>query len=213
MVACARCVPARVVQVDGVFRAGRDRDGGLGPRARFRPPRHGPEDGRLHHRGSPLLPCASARAARLRRNLRWMLLGGECCGRQGWACSSLPERPPPSVCLHGNLVAHHQTGNFLNTTAVIKGGNAVIMAQSMAATIITSGLLGIFYYGEGGGTGCKVVWFCSGELICVEIMDPATCATCACLGVTLGNHCFTCVHIQLEARVTARDCNGCTSRL
>jgi len=38
----------------------------------------------------------------------------------------------------------------------------VIMAQSLSATIITSGLLGIFYYGEGGGAGCKTVWFVSG---------------------------------------------------
>ena len=82
-------------------------------------------------------------------------------------------------------------GNFLITTAVELGGNAVrdepsactlfhscirmhsheslmnwraqvIMAQSLSATIITSGLLGIFYYGEGGGAGCKTVWFVSG---------------------------------------------------
>jgi hypothetical protein len=33
-------------------------------------------------------------------------------------------------------------GNFLITTAVELGGNAVVMAQSLSATIITSGLLG-----------------------------------------------------------------------
>lgn len=50
-------------------------------------------------------------------------------------------------------------GNFLITTAVELGGNAVIMAQSLSATIITSGLLGIFWYGEGGSTTSKFFWF------------------------------------------------------
>lgn len=49
-------------------------------------------------------------------------------------------------------------GNFLNTTAVKLGGNAVIMAQTLSSSIITSGLLGIFYYGEGGSFAAKVIW-------------------------------------------------------
>lgn len=49
-------------------------------------------------------------------------------------------------------------GNFLNTTAVEMGGNAVVMAQSLSSSIITSGLLGIFYYGEGGSKPAMIVW-------------------------------------------------------
>ena len=49
-------------------------------------------------------------------------------------------------------------GNFLTTTGVEIGGNAVVMAQGLSSTIITAGLLGIFYYGEGGSAGCKAVW-------------------------------------------------------
>lgn len=49
-------------------------------------------------------------------------------------------------------------GNFLNTTAVELGGNAVIMAQTLCSSIITSGLLGIFYYGEGGSFAAKMIW-------------------------------------------------------
>ena len=99
---------------------------------------------------------------------------------------------------HPNPSRHQVLGNFLNTTAVELGGNAVIMAQTycndfdiiltphrqrrrrttvshaldrtrccvligalsasvcpnwgsrLCSSIITSGLLGIFYYGEGG---------------------------------------------------------------
>ena len=50
------------------------------------------------------------------------------------------------------------------------------MAQSLSATIITSGLLGIFYYGEGGGTACTVVGFLSGTQYCA-VNSTAWCET------------------------------------
>ena len=45
------------------------------------------------------------------------------------------------------------------TTAVLLEGNAVAQAQSLSAMIITSGLLGIFWYNEGGNLACKLLWF------------------------------------------------------
>ena len=38
-------------------------------------------------------------------------------------------------------------------------GNATVATQITCANIITSGLVGILYYKEGGPTSCKVVWF------------------------------------------------------
>jgi len=49
--------------------------------------------------------------------------------------------------------------NFLQLAAVVAGGNAIIMAQTLSAQIIASGLFAIFFYGEGGGKGAKIVWF------------------------------------------------------
>jgi len=39
-------------------------------------------------------------------------------------------------------------GNFFNTAAVVKGGNAISFPQSTACQLLTSGLWGIFFYGE-----------------------------------------------------------------
>ena len=49
--------------------------------------------------------------------------------------------------------------NFLQLAAVVAGGNAIIMAQTLSAQIIASGLFAIFFYKEGGGKGAKTVWF------------------------------------------------------
>ena len=38
------------------------------------------------------------------------------------------------------------------------GGNAVVVAQAQSATILFSGLHGIFTYGEIKGAGVKAVW-------------------------------------------------------
>lgn len=40
--------------------------------------------------------------------------------------------------------------NFLNTIAVVRGGNAICFPQSLSIQLITSGLWGIFYYHEMG---------------------------------------------------------------
>lgn len=47
------------------------------------------------------------------------------------------------------------------TTAVVLGGNSVILAQELSAAIITSTLIGMFYYGEGDSTPARVVWLLS----------------------------------------------------
>ena len=52
-------------------------------------------------------------------------------------------------------------GNFLITAAVVMHGNAVVMAQVGSAMLITSGLLGIFYYGEVGTAAVRAVWCAS----------------------------------------------------
>ena len=58
-----------------------------------------------------------------------------------------------------SIVVGRQVGNFLQTTAMEVGGNATVATQITCANIITSGLVGILYYKEGGPTSCKVVWF------------------------------------------------------
>eukprot|EP00039_Didymoeca_costata_P028444 m.21079 g.21079 ORF g.21079 m.21079 type:complete len:385 (-) comp7025_c0_seq1:159-1313(-) len=76
-----------------------------------------------------------------------------------------PGRLPPS--LHWNTLKSAGVaagccwvvGNFFITLATVLGGNAIIMAQSLSAQLITSGLFGILWYGEGGGTGSKIFWF------------------------------------------------------
>jgi len=52
-------------------------------------------------------------------------------------------------------------GNFMNTNAVQLGGNAVVMPITLSSSIITSGLVGIFFYGEGGSTASKLIWMFS----------------------------------------------------
>lgn len=78
-----------------------------------------------------------------------------------------PERLPPA--LHWDVLKYAGiaagccwvVGNFFITLATVLGGNAIIMAQSLSAQLITSGLFGILWYKEGGGTGSKVFWFFS----------------------------------------------------
>jgi hypothetical protein len=48
--------------------------------------------------------------------------------------------------------------NFLIIAGNVIHGNAVIMAQTLSFQIITSGLFGMLWYGEGGGKGSKIVW-------------------------------------------------------
>ena len=51
-------------------------------------------------------------------------------------------------------------GNFFTTLAVVRGGNAVVLAQTLSTMIITSGLWGLVYYKEGDqSTLRKGVWF------------------------------------------------------
>jgi len=47
--------------------------------------------------------------------------------------------------------------NFLNTAAVVQGGNAIVMAQTTAVQLVTSGAWGIFYYNEIRGWHA-VIW-------------------------------------------------------
>ena len=39
-------------------------------------------------------------------------------------------------------------GFFFNTAAVMRGGNSIVMAQTLSVALVTSGLWGIFYYKE-----------------------------------------------------------------
>ena len=53
-------------------------------------------------------------------------------------------------------------GNFFTTLAVVRGGNAVVLAQTLSTMIITSGLWGLMYYREGDQSPLrKCVWFAS----------------------------------------------------
>ena len=66
--------------------------------------------------------------------------------------------PPPS--LHWGVLKYAGVaagscwvlGNFMITAAVVMGGNAVVMTQTVCAQIITGGLVGILHYGENGNT-------------------------------------------------------------
>ena len=39
-------------------------------------------------------------------------------------------------------------GNLFTTLAIVRGGNAVVVAQEVSAQLVTAGLWGIFYYRE-----------------------------------------------------------------
>ena len=49
-------------------------------------------------------------------------------------------------------------GNACITSAVLLGGNAVVIAQYTSSQIIFSGLCGILWYDELRGPGVRVVW-------------------------------------------------------
>lgn len=48
--------------------------------------------------------------------------------------------------------------NFLIIAGNVLHGNAVVLAQVLSFQIITSGLFGMLWYGEGGGPASKVIW-------------------------------------------------------
>ena len=76
-------------------------------------------------------------------------------------------RGKPRPSLHWDVLQFAGVGagscwalaNFLQLSAVVAGGNATVMAQTLSAQIIASGLFGIFFYKEGGGKGAKATWF------------------------------------------------------
>ena len=53
-------------------------------------------------------------------------------------------------------------GNFFNTAAVLEGGNAIAMPQTLACQLITSGAWGIVYY---RGDDPYVFWICMNYIL------------------------------------------------
>jgi len=72
----------------------------------------------------------------------------------------------PLPALHWNVLKRSgvaagicwSIANFLIIAGNVIHGNAVIMAQVLSFQIITSGLFGMLWYGEGGGKASKVIW-------------------------------------------------------
>lgn len=62
-------------------------------------------------------------------------------------------------------------GNWGTTLAVVRGGNAVVLAQTLSTMIITSGLWGLVYYKEGDQSAMrKFVWFASAAFTLVSMI-------------------------------------------
>ena len=62
-------------------------------------------------------------------------------------------------------------GNFGTTLAVVRGGNAVVLSQSLSAMIITSGLWGLVYYKEGDLSLLRrSVWFASAVFTVISMI-------------------------------------------
>lgn len=98
------------------------------------------------------------------------------CAQRRLTGKTAEDRAMPS--LHWNVLKHSGVAagcswalaNFLIITANVIGGNAVVMAQTLSAQIITSGLFGILWYGEGGGSGSKAVWGVSAVFTLVSMV-------------------------------------------
>ena len=133
----------------------------------------------------PLPPCSAALEEQFDKFGSWFVSFG--IGAMGvtlfvLACvvswdMVVRRKPPPHFhwkVLRVNGVAAGSfwvLGNFFLTLAVVRGGNAIVMAQGLSAMIVVSGLWGLLWYSEGGGGwGRRIVWLCGAVLTLVSMV-------------------------------------------